>query len=163
MKISKLKKFKVNLKTNTFKAQNGNISLFSVFLVFFIVIVFLILIDISRIFTARIIVKSAADAASLAAVQKMLYFELDSEEIKNTAKLIVDSNNCNLEYINIGYDEVNVEVSKNINFVLLSIIKENTIGFNVSRSAQIFAVSKAKVIYPWDEKFNSCKRVKFDF
>jgi len=135
------------------KSQKGNMSIFSIVLIILFTFTFLMLSDLSRIFIGRTIAKNAANSAALAVCQDILYFEL--EDINNTAKMVVESNNSNLESIEFNYDDVTISVSKNINFVFVKIF-----GMD---SVKIYASSKGRVEFPWDEKFNTCKRIKFNF
>lgn len=133
--------------------SSGNISILTMTLVALFAFLFLMLGDFYRIFTARTVSKSTANAVALALSQNLLFME--SKEIPVIAKKIALDNNCSLTGVKIKYDEVIVLVEKNIDFVLLDII-----GIN---NCRIRSVSKSKVIYPWDDSFGSCKQYRFEY
>jgi len=126
---------------------------FHFFLIILFSFIFLLLTDFTRIFILRSEVKKAANSAALAAGQDILY--LRPEGVSRTAEQAALANGCDFENIIISYDEVTVEISKKINFLLISKIGPDSI--------RVYASSKVKVIFPWDEKFDSCERIRFDF
>lgn len=134
-------------------SERGNTALILVFLLFAFSLVILLLFDFSRIFIARSCTKKAANSAALAAAHEILYF--NSENSKKAASDIAARNNCKLENIRITYDEVVVYVSKDLEFIFVKILGPDFIT--------VYSVSKTEVVFPWDEKFNNCDRVKFDF
>ncbi|GEM_PF-686205 len=156
--FDKLKFFLKNRLSNNLFNQAGNISIFVICFIIVISTAFLFVIDLSRIFTARLAAQNAANAAALAVGQKIIFFELQDYEIFYTAKEAAEKNSCSLVKVIANYDEVNVLVSKKIDFMFWRIFKILNL-----ESLKVYSSSKVKITFPWDEKFNSCKRINFDF
>lgn len=133
--------------------NKGNISMLALFLTMFFAFLFMACIDLSRIYVAREITKGAADAASLSIAQNLLFFE--NFDYKNTAEEISNKNKCDLVECYLDYDEIVVIMEKKLNFILINkFFPENCI---------IQSISKAKIIYPWDDYFGFCKNYEFNF
>jgi uncharacterized membrane protein len=135
------------------RSQSGNMSIFAVFLVFLLAFVALVLSDFSRILFTRTAAKKAADSAVLAASQEILYF--NNENITGIAQKNAEENNCSLESVSINYDSAEVTVSKYLEFYFIKYFGPDGI--------KVYATSTVKVVFPWDEKFNACDRIRFDF
>ncbi len=145
---------KVSCNCNlSFKSQGGNITILALVLVVLFAFVFLLLGDFCRIFIARSVTKTAADAAALAVSQNLLLFDMDSAEA--VAKNIVEINSCSLASVYIGYDETIVFAKKEVEFIFLKFA-----GF---KSCEITSCSKAAIIYPWDESLGLCKSYRFGY
>lgn len=137
------------LKTN----NNGNISLPVLAAVIIFSILFMVIFDICRIFTAREETKNASDSASLAVVQNLLFFE--ERDCSRIAGEVARSSNCTLIECIYDYDDVTVTVEKDIRFILINRF--------TGHCARVKSTSRAKVIYPWDERFNYCNSYEFSF
>jgi hypothetical protein len=122
-------------------------------LVILFAFLFLVMGDLCRIFVVREVTKKAADSASLAVAQNILFF--DADFISDTAETYSDLNGCNLTGLKISYDEVVVTVEKKLDFLLLGSIYPD--GCTVSSS------SCSRIIFPWDEHFGFCKSYKFNY
>jgi hypothetical protein len=140
-----LKKLKIH--------SNGNISLPALAGVIIFSILFMVIFDICRIFIAREETKNASDAASLAVVQNLLFFE--EQDCSRIAGEIIRSNNCKLIECICDYDAVTVTVEKDIRFILVNKF--------TGRCARVKSTSRAKVVYPWDERFDYCNSCEFSF
>ena len=135
------------------KKQAGNISIIFILSIVLFIFFSLVLNDAARIFSLRLITKNAADAAAFAAAQNLLFFEHNG--ILDIAKNTAEANQCELVYIEAGYDEITVKVEKLANFMLV-----DKIGL---KNCRVSSVSRVKVIYPWDEKTGLCSRYKFEY
>jgi len=138
-----------NLKTQ----NNGNISFLTLSVVIIFAVLFLLIFDLCQIFIARESTKNAADSASLAIAQNLLFFE--NLSCKTIADKIVSKNNCKLVGCKYNYDEVVVTVEKELNFILIDRL--------IPKYSKVRSTSKAKVIYPWDNKFSYCSTYKFGY
>lgn len=136
-----------------FKNNSGNISIFAVILIFIFVLLFLLMIDLSRIFTAREITKNASDAAALAVAQNILFFE--NSDYEETATEVLKKNNCFLDYLDFSYDEITVAAGKEMNFLLIDMFFPGEF--------KIKSESKVKILYPWDDFFGYCKFYEFNY
>jgi len=142
---------KIRAKVKKIGAVRGNISIIALVLIFLFAFIFLAVSDLCRIFIVRESTKKAADAAALAVAQNILFFEYDNYYIH--AREIVEKNYCQLCDIDVSYDEVTVSVRRDLKFILIK-------GF-FSDSCSIYAWSKTKVIYPWDDYFGLCNSYRF--
>jgi hypothetical protein len=136
-----------------FKNNSGNISILSIILIFIFALLFLLIIDFLRIFTAREITKNASDAVALAVAQDILYF--DNSDYEKTAKEILKKNNCFLDYLEFSYDELTVTAGKEMQFLLIDKFFPGKF--------KIKSRSKVKILYPWDDFFGYCKFYKFNY
>ena len=135
------------------KKNNGSITIVAMVVLFIVFIFGLSLMDLSSIYTAREQAKNASDAAALAIAQKLLFF--DEEGLEELAKDIISKSGCAFFELDLSYDEVSVTAKKEIEYLFL--------GHIFKKRSTIYATSKAKVIYPWDESFGKCKKLVFDF
>jgi hypothetical protein len=142
-----------NIKNKNAGNSKGNISMLALFLIMFFAFLFMICIDLCRIYIARELTKNAADAATLSIAQNLLFFE--NFDYKNIAEELSNKNKCELVECYLDYDEVIVIVGKKLNFILINKI------FPVSCTVK--SVSKARIIYPWDDYFGFCKNYEFNF
>ena len=133
--------------------SNGSISIFAIVLTTIFALIFLLAVDLCRIFVAREITKNAADAASLSVAQNLMFFEnMDCEDV---AEKIVKEHGCILTSCICAYDEVIVVAEKKIKFILIDKF--------ASDGSIIQSASRTKVIYPWDDYFDYCRSYKFDY
>lgn len=136
------------------KNENGNISItvlvFMIFICFFLIII----LDFSCIFVKREKTENVAEMLSLAISQELLSFkhndinieDILSAEYKNIENYEID--------INISYDEVIVTAKAPLNLLFADkLLKKNSIS----------STATSKIIYPWSEDFDFCKRYRFSF
>lgn len=153
MNIIKNYLVKKNNSLRTLRNKSGNLSIIATVVIFLFFISLISLIDIFQLYTAREHTKNASDAIALAAAQNLLFFE--EYEISEIVKKIGDENCCEVDSIEINYDEIIVTTVKRISFMFWGrIFKKNNL---------IYSTSKVKVIYPWDEKFKNCRSFSFDY
>ncbi len=131
----------------------GNITLLTLVTTLVLLLVFLSLFDLCRVFIAREKTKNAADAAALAVSQNLIFFE--KEDIENIALKVLDQHKCKLVGYRISYDEVIIVAGKRLDFL---IVDKFTHKYDVIKS-----ISKTKVIYPWDKKLNYCEYYQFKY
>ena len=143
-----------NINKGSYKENNrGNISMLALFLTVFFAFLFMVCIDLCRIYIARELTKDAADAASLSIAQNLLFFE--NFDYENTAEEISGKNKCELAKCYLEYDEVVVIMEKKLNFILIKKF--------FPESCTVKSISKTKIIYPWDDYFGFCKNYEFNF
>jgi len=142
-----------NIKNKKKGNSKGNISMLALFLTMFFAFLFMVCIDLCRIYIARELTKDAADAASLSIAQNLLFFE--NFDYKNAAEEISSKNKCGLVECYLDYDEVVVIMEKKLNFILIDKF--------FPESCTVKSISKARVIYPWDDYFGFCKNYEFNF
>ncbi|MCL5072059.1 MAG: Tad domain-containing protein [Actinobacteria bacterium] len=142
-----------NRKNKNIEKNNGNISMLALFLVMFFAFSFMVCIDLCRIYVARELTKNAADAASLSIAQNLLFFE--NFDYKSSAEEISGKNKCKLAACYLYYDEIVVIMEKKLDFILINKF--------FPESCIIRSISKAKIIYPWDDYFGFCKNYEFNF
>jgi hypothetical protein len=142
-----------NIKNKNKGKDNGNISMLALFLTMFFAFLFMVCIDLCRIYIARELTKDAADAASLSITQNLLFFE--NFDYKNAAEEISSKNRCDLVECYLDYDEVVVIMGKKLNFILINKF--------FPESCTVKSISKARIIYPWDDYFGFCKNYEFNF
>ena len=136
------------------KIQNsGNITFLALVAVTMFSIIFLVIFDICQIFVVREETKNASDAASLAVVQNLLFFE--NPDCLRIAEKVALSNNCKLVECICTYDEVIVTVEKRVRFALINQF--------ITEYGMVKSTSKAEVVYPWNEQFSYCDSYKFGF
>jgi hypothetical protein len=145
---------KKNINKGSYKENNkGNISILALFLIMFFAFLFMVCIDLCRIYIARELTKNAADAVSLSIAQNLLFFE--NYDYKNAAEEISGKNKCELVQCCLDYDEVVVVTGKKLNFILIDKF--------FPESCTVKSISKTKIIYPWDDYFGFCKNYEFNF
>ncbi|MBU4293961.1 MAG: Tad domain-containing protein [Actinobacteria bacterium] len=142
-----------SIKNKNKGKDKGNISMLALFLTIFFAFIFMVCIDLCRIYIARELTKGAADAASLSIAQNLLFFE--NFDYKNAAEEISSKNKCELVECYLDYDEVVVSMEKKLNFILINKF--------FPESCTVKSISKTKIIYPWDDYFGFCKNYEFNF
>jgi len=142
-----------SIKNKNKRNSKGNISMLALFLTMFFAFLFMVCIDLCRIYIARELTKDAADAASLSIAQNLLFFE--NFDYKNAAEEISSKNKCELVECYLEYDEVVVIMEKKLNFILINKL--------FPESCTVKSISKTKIIYPWDDYFGFCKNYDFNF
>ena len=135
------------------KNESGNTQIFFLTAALLVIILFLFLFDILKIFVYREVTKNVADSACLAAAQSLIYFE--PEECKEIAGYIVDSNGCMMEKFYIDYNKIGVTVRKKINFLLT--------GKIFKKYSVIYSKSEAGIVFPWDDRFGYCDSYIFKY
>lgn len=125
----------------------------ALFLTMFFAFLFMVCTDLCRIYIARELTKDAADAASLSIAQNLLFFE--NFDYRNAAEEISSKNKCDLVECYLDYDEVVVSMEKKLNFILIDKF--------FPESCTVKSISKARIIYPWDDYFGFCKNYEFNF
>ena len=142
-----------NIKNKKKGNSKGNISMLALFLTMFFAFLFMVCLDLCRIYIARELTKDAADAASLSIAQNLLFFE--NFDYENAAEEISSKNKCGLVECYLDYDEVVVIMEKKLNFILIDKF--------FPESCTVKSTSKTKIIYPWDDYFGFCKNYEFNF
>jgi len=130
--------------------ESGNISLLTVIITLVAVLLFLAIFDMLKIFICREETKKASEAICLAIAQDKLFFQED--DIPETITSL--KNNCRLNDISIGYDEVYAVAEKQVELLLLDIFSRK--GFYI-RSG-----TKVKIIYPWEGN-SDCQSYSFHY
>jgi len=127
-----------------------NLSFFIVLIIIFFIL-FLCFFDIFQLYIAREETKNAADACALSVVQNLLFF--NEKELILIAEKICKENNCEIDFLEFSYDKAAVGTKKKIRYIFLKdIIKENI----------IYSFSEGEIIFPWDFRFNVCKKYRFE-
>ncbi|MHB1348138.1 MAG: hypothetical protein ACYCXK_11685 [Candidatus Humimicrobiaceae bacterium] len=135
------------------KKTQGNLSILMAVSMLAAALIFFSLFDIFTLYTAREHTKSASDAIVLAAAQNLLFFNED--EIIAMADETGRKNECEIDSIEFDYDKITVTTCKKVNFMFA--------GKVLRKSGIVYSTSKAKVIYPWDERFKNCDFFIFEF
>ena len=138
-----------NIKSN----NKGNISFLALTTVLIFSFLFLLIFDICQIFAAREATKNAADSIALSIAQDLLFFE--ENKIKQIAIEAAAENGCSVSDIKYDYDIVEVEVEKELKFIVVGKLFP---GYDKVRSA-----SKTRVIFPWDDEFGYLKSYRFRY
>ncbi|MFO7929106.1 MAG: pilus assembly protein TadG-related protein [Candidatus Humimicrobiaceae bacterium] len=131
----------------------GNITIITLVATLVLLLVFLSLFDLCRVFIAREKTKNAADAAALAVSQNLIFFE--KEDIESIALKVLSQYNCQLVSYRVSYDEVIIVAGKKLDFLIIDKF--------IHKYDVIKSISKAKVIYPWDKKLNYCEYYQFKY
>jgi len=118
-----------------------------------IVCLFLILIfDFAFIFVERERTKNIAETISLSVSQDLLFF--NNKKLENKKYFDYGKYQAYNIEIFLEYDEVEVTVTKNLDTLIAGrLLNINSITSN----------AKTKILYPWGEDFEFCKKYKFDF
>ena len=134
--------------------ENGNISMIVLVFIVFICIFLIIILDFSNIFIKREKTENIAEMLSLAVSQELLSFEYEGINIADILNTEYENiNNYEID-INIYYDEVSVTAKAPLNlFFVNRLMKKNSIS----------STATAKILYPWGEDFEYCKKFKFSF
>ncbi len=131
--------------------NKGNISILTLAAVLVFAVLFLLIFDLCNIFIAREITKNASDAASLAVAQNVLF--LENQNLNEMAGKAAGMNGCVLVECKCDYDEIQVTVEKELDFIL--------IGRLMPGYSRVRSTSKTKIIYPWGEQFDYCRSYRF--
>jgi hypothetical protein len=135
------------------KNTKGNLSILMAFLTIIAALLFVSVFDIFQLYIAREHTKNASDAIALALAQNLIFF--DDHEIFLIADEISKKNNCEIDSIELGYEEITVTTVKIVKFMFAGRIFKN--------SNTVYSISRVKVTYPWDERFKNCDSFVFDF
>jgi hypothetical protein len=128
--------------------------IFTISLVLVCTIILLALFDLCRIYIAREAIKTVSESIALAASQELLYFR--PENIRDLAEDMASNSGCRLISLYMGYDDIFIQVGKEINVTVLG-----KIGFQSFKA--LSSSSKVKVIYPWDRKWKKCRYYEFGY
>jgi len=146
----------INNKMNilyTLKNTKGNLSILMAFLTLIAAILFVSVFDIFSLYIAREHTKNASDSIALALAQNLLFF--DEDEIIMIADEISKKNDCEIDSVKLGYEEIAVTTVKKVKFLFAGVVLKN--------SDTVYSTSRVKVTYPWDERFKNCDWFEFDF
>lgn len=135
-----------------FKSDSGNISILFLVILSLLFVFFIFLFDCLNIFITREKTKNVSDSLSLAISQNVLSFKQD--EIDNILLAHPDFKKVDDVNVKLDYDEVTVKCSKKISTLIIGKL------FLID---SVSSISKTKIIYPWDEYFEDCKRYKFEY
>ena len=135
------------------KNTKGNLSILMAFLTLAAAILFISVFDIFSLYIAREHTKNASDAIALALAQNLLFF--DEDEILIITDEISKKNDCEVDSVELGYEEIAVTTVKKVKFLFAGMILKN--------SDTVYSTSRVKVTYPWDERFKNCDWFEFDF
>jgi hypothetical protein len=162
MRIRNIFKHKLNLLSKiinkiyippVLKSTKGNLSILMAVLTLMAALLFVSVFDIFQLYIAREHTKNASDAIALAVAQNLLFF--DEDEILIITDEISKKNDCEIDSIKFGYEEITVTTVKRVKFMFAGKILKN--------SDTVYSTSKVKVTYPWDERFKNCDSFKFEF
>jgi hypothetical protein len=135
------------------KNTGGNLSILLAVSTLIAALLFVSLFDIFELYIAREHTKNASDAIALAVAQNLLFF--DGDEIIIITDEISKKNNCEIDSIEFDYDEITVTTFKKVKFLFA--------GKVLKKGDMVYSTSKAKVTYPWDERFKNCDLYIFEF
>jgi hypothetical protein len=133
------------------KGERGNISLPAVISSLILLVLFLAVFDLVRIFVYREETKKASEAICLAVAQDKLFF--DDVDIPETISGF--KNNCRLHDIRISYDEVYAVTEKKADLIFLDIF--------FRKSILIRSAAKVKITFPWEEGDGYCQSYYFNY
>jgi Flp pilus assembly protein TadG len=122
-----------------FSSQNGNVAILSVTVAMILVLFTPFIIDVAILLKTRADAKSAADAASLAAAQEILFLE-NGEDV---ARGVAEMNNTKFISYSVENNETVVTVSKTANLIFIDNLIKNSI--------EIKATSSSGIRFPWKE------------
>ena len=144
---------KKNCIPHVLKSTRGNLSIFMALATLMAALLFISIFDIFQLYIAREHTKNASDAIALAIAQNLLFF--DEDEILIITDEISKKNDCEIDSIKFGYDEITVTTVKRVKFMFA--------GKILKKGDTVYSTSKVKVTYPWDERFKNCDSFIFEF
>jgi hypothetical protein len=162
MRIRDIFKNKLNLNpgiiknsyvVSALKNTRGNLSILMAFATLIAALLFVSVFDIFQLYIAREHTKNASDAIALALAQNLLFF--DEHKIFLISDEISKKNDCEIDSVKLGYEEIIVTTVKKVKFMFAGRIFKN--------SDTVYSASRVKVTYPWDKRFNNCDYFEFDF
>ncbi|MBA7602830.1 hypothetical protein ES703_09926 [subsurface metagenome] len=122
-----------------FSSQIGNLTILSIAVAMILILFTPFIIDVAILLKTRADAKSAADAASLAAAQEILFLE-NGEDV---ARAVAEMNNTKLISYSVKNNETVVTVSKTANLIFIDNFIKNSI--------EIKATSSSETRFPWEE------------
>lgn len=122
-----------------FSSQIGNLAILSIAVAMILILFTPFIIDVAILLKTRADAKSAADAASLAAAQEILFLE-NGEDV---ARAVAEMNNTKLISYSVKNNETVVTVSKTANLIFIDNFIKNSI--------EIKATSSSETRFPWEE------------
>ncbi len=134
--------------------KRGSVNILVLFIIIFICIFLIIIFDCSIIFIKREKTENIAEMISLAVSQELLFFKNYESDILN---ILAAQEEILKNYeikIKISEDEVEVSATTPLNLMFMG----KTLNKNNITSTAI-----TKILYPWDETFDFCKKYKFQF
>jgi hypothetical protein len=134
------------------KEENGGINIMIVVSLIFVCLFLILIFDFAFIFVERERTKNIAETIALAVSQDILFF--DNKKPENNKYFDYEKYQAYDIEIILEYDEVKVNVTKNLNTLIAGRI------LNIS---SITSGAQVKILYPWGEDFEFCKRYKFEF
>ena len=108
----------INNKISTLsflKSTKGNLSILMAFSTLIAAILFVSIFDIFALYIAREHTKNASDAIALALAQNLLFFNED--EIFIITEKISKKNDCEIDSVKLGYEEITVTTVKKVKFI----------------------------------------------
>ncbi|MCK4377337.1 MAG: hypothetical protein KAV97_03880 [Actinomycetia bacterium] len=122
-----------------FSSQIGNLTILSIAVAMILILFTPFIIDVAILLKTRADAKSAADAASLAAAQEILFLE-NGEDV---ARAVAEMNNTKFISYSVKNNETVVTVSKTANLIFIDNFIKNSI--------EIKATSSSETRFPWEE------------
>jgi len=122
-----------------FSSQIGNLAILSIAVAMILILFTPFIIDVAILLKTRADAKSAADAASLAAAQEILFLE-NGEDV---ARAVAEMNNTKFISYSVKNNETVVTVSKTANLIFIDNFIKNSI--------EIKATSSSETRFPWEE------------
>lgn len=116
-----------------FSSQIGNLTILSITVAMILVLFTPFIIDVAILLKTRADAKSAADAASLAAAQEILFLE-NGEDV---ARDVAEMNNTKLISYSVENNETVVTVSKTANLIFIDNLIKNSIEIKATSSSEI--------------------------
>jgi uncharacterized membrane protein len=132
-------KAKFNKIIKKFNSQIGNLTILSITVAMILLLFTPFIIDVAVLLKTRADAKSAADAASLAAAQEILFLE-NGEDV---ARDVAEMNNAKFISYFVENNETVVTVSKTANLIFIDNLIKNSI--------EIKATSSSEIRFPWKE------------
>lgn len=122
-----------------FSSQIGNLTILSIAVAMILILFTPFIIDVAILLKTRADAKSAADAASLAAAQEILFLE-NGEDV---ARAVAEMNNTKFISYSVKNNETVVTVSKTANLIFIDNFIKNSI--------EIKATSSSETRFLWEE------------
>lgn len=122
-----------------FSSQIGNLTILSIAVAMVLILFTPFIIDVAILLKTRADAKAAADAASLAAAQEILFLE-NGEDV---ARAVAEMNNTKFISYSVKNNETVVTVSKTANLIFIDNFIKNSI--------EIKATSSSETRFPWEE------------
>ncbi len=116
-----------------FNSQIGNLTILSITVAMILVLFTPFIIDVAILLKTRADAKSAADAASLAAAQEILFLE-NGEDV---ARDVAEMNNTKFISYSVENNETVVTVSKTANLIFIDNLIKNSIEIKATSSSEI--------------------------